>query len=301
LKSYLTDSPFIDDLDHIVRCFDKATKLRFRDAEEPQYIKFGSNRDNDENHNIRFGQLKLTGDDVAIFFKPSVNCIVKGVLEQMENAHKKVSHVVLVGGFSASDWLFTQVHQALAPLGLNVVRPENHVNKAVSDGAISFYLDHFVRTRVSKVTYGSFCATLYDSNNPNHRARTNMVLTSVSGQKGIAGFFDIILPKNTQVSETKEFKKPYYIDSDEFMPSGSFSNSVWCYRGNVATPNWRDIDTNNYTKLCTIKVDLSQVSPHPVPKAKEKEIFFRFHFEIVLLFGLTELKAQVAWKKDVRN
>ena len=58
---YLKDSPFLDDLDHIVRCFDKTTKLRFRTAEEPQFVKFGSTRDNDESCNIRFGQLKLMG------------------------------------------------------------------------------------------------------------------------------------------------------------------------------------------------------------------------------------------------
>ena len=58
---YLKDSPFLDDLDHIVRCFDKTTKLRFRKAEEPQYVKFGSTKDNDESCTIRFGQLKLMG------------------------------------------------------------------------------------------------------------------------------------------------------------------------------------------------------------------------------------------------
>ena len=61
LSEFLADSPFIDDLGHIVRCFDKTTKLRFKKTEEPQYIKFGSTRDNDEAYNIRFGQLKLMG------------------------------------------------------------------------------------------------------------------------------------------------------------------------------------------------------------------------------------------------
>ena len=57
----LLGSNYIDDLDHIIRCFDKITKHRFRDATEPQYVKFGSTRDNDVAHNIRFGQLKLFG------------------------------------------------------------------------------------------------------------------------------------------------------------------------------------------------------------------------------------------------
>ena len=58
---FLAESDFLEDLDHIVRCFDKTTKLRFRSADEPQFVKFGSTRDNDEDCNIRYGQLKMTG------------------------------------------------------------------------------------------------------------------------------------------------------------------------------------------------------------------------------------------------
>ena len=85
--------------------------------------------------------------DIAEFFQPSIDCIVKTVLEQKNSAHKTISvslytsfykyrfpnhypyfqHVVLVGGFAASDWLFSKVHELLTPLGLYIVRPENHV------------------------------------------------------------------------------------------------------------------------------------------------------------------------------
>jgi hypothetical protein len=58
---YLKDSPYLDDLKEIVGCFDKTTKHRFRNAEEPEYVRFGSTRDNDKSHNIRLGQLKLMG------------------------------------------------------------------------------------------------------------------------------------------------------------------------------------------------------------------------------------------------
>jgi len=298
LEGFLADSSYLDDLDHIVSCFDKTTKLRFRKAEEPQYVKFGSTRDNDESCNIRFGQLKLLGTDVAQFFQPSIDCIVKAVLEQRNSAHKTISHVVLVGGFAASDWLFTKVHEILTPLGLNIVRPENHVNKAVSDGAISFYLDHFVRTRVSKITYGNFCHIPYDPNSPDHRSRTHKVFTSVSGNKRISESFDVILPKNTQVSETKEFKKSYFRESGSTADFRAGSFSVWCYRGNVVSPKWKDVDTNNYTKLCTIEADLSRVPMVPRPKASGKGSFYRVDYDIILLFGMTELKAQVAWQES---
>ena len=68
-------------------------------------------------------------------------------------------------------------------------------NKAVSDGAILFYLDHFVETRVSKVTYGVFGVIKYDPSDPDHRSRSHNVSTAVSGDKRIAGFFKIVLPK----------------------------------------------------------------------------------------------------------
>jgi len=70
------------DIEHIARCFDESGKVRFRDATGPQYIKFGSAKDNDSQVSIRFGQLKLPGKDVADFFEPSVQCVIDAVKEQ---------------------------------------------------------------------------------------------------------------------------------------------------------------------------------------------------------------------------
>ena len=231
---YLQNSSFLTDIEHIVGCFDKTTKLRFRNSDEPQYIKFGGTRDNDPSRNIRFGQLKLLGSDVAKFFEPSVECIVNAVLEQCRMAHKPISvclfwfswfpfvlnfafqHVVLAGGLAANDWLFNEVHQKLLPHGLNVVRPQNHVsvppsfqfiiyltcfsifrNKAVSDGALSYYHDHFVFTRVSKFTYGVFCNIVFNPADPDHQRRFNKVFVDASGTPlgRIGDAFYIILLK----------------------------------------------------------------------------------------------------------
>lgn len=68
-------------------------------------------------------------------------------------------------------------------------------NKAVSDGAISFYLDHFVQSRVSKITYGVFCSTLYDPNKADHLERSSTISIFPSGRKYISSGFDVILPK----------------------------------------------------------------------------------------------------------
>jgi hypothetical protein len=44
-------------------------------------------------------------------------------------------------------------------------------------------------------------------------------------------------------------------------------------------------------------VDLSHLPLTARPKATGPGLFYRLDYEIVLLFGLTELKAQVAWKE----
>ena len=53
----------------------------------------------------------------------------------------------------------------------------------------------------------------------------------------------------------------------------------------------------NYTLLCTIKVDLSRASIFT--KAKGKGGFYHIALDIILLFAMTELQAQVAWKENV--
>ena len=60
----------------------------------------------------------------------------------------------------------------------------------MADGAISYYIDHFVQTRVSKLTYGSKGFINYDSNNPEHRKRPTY--TGQSGVKVIDVFWVVL-------------------------------------------------------------------------------------------------------------
>jgi hypothetical protein len=55
----------------------------------------------------------------------------------------------------------------------------------------------------------------------------------------------------------------------------------------------------HYSKLCMITADLSHLNLNP-RKGRQGKTYFRVDYEIVLLFGLTELKAQIAWKENVR-
>ena len=100
LPAHLANSDYLSDLDHICKCFDENTKIRFKNENDPQFIKFGSTKDNDANVNIRFGQLKLTGKDVAQFFEPSVKCIIDAVEEQMTKSSCKITVGLVFSSYS---------------------------------------------------------------------------------------------------------------------------------------------------------------------------------------------------------
>jgi hypothetical protein len=59
---------------------------------------------------------------------------------------------------------------------------------------------------------------------------------------------------------------------------------------------------DNYTTLCSVDVNLSALPRIRLPKSgQEGGFYYQANFDIVLLFGLTELKAQVAWMERVRS
>jgi len=101
---------------------------------------------------------------------------------------------------------------------------------------------------------------------------------------------------NASFHEVVEVEGNRAIRSDS--PFGTKFFFVWGYRGNVVTPKWMDIDTENYTILCIIEVDLSQVPIRPQPKATGNGTFYKVDYDIILLFGMTEFIAQVAWYEN---
>ncbi|KDR69801.1 hypothetical protein GALMADRAFT_145198 [Galerina marginata CBS 339.88] len=300
LQNLLNGSRFLADVPYITRCFDKTTKLRFRNAEESQYIKFGTLRDKDPKLNIRSGQLKLNGSDVASFFEPSVQCIVKSIEEQSDASQTKIASVFLVGGFAASDWLFTKLKDTFASRGLNISRPDGHVNKVVADGAVSFYIDHFVASRVSKLAYGTEVYARFQPQNPDHILRSEKKFQDLTGDIVITGLFSTILPKNTKVAESQEFRKSYRQHAPDPSQFNSVEVDVMCYRGTVClkepAANWfMDKDSTMFSTLCRVEGDTSLVVVSPKVSRNRISTYYEIEFDIILSLGLTELKAQIAW------
>ncbi|KAF9552654.1 hypothetical protein CPC08DRAFT_265608 [Agrocybe pediades] len=303
LETFLKGSRFVDDIPLIKKCFDKTTKLRFRKEDEAQYIKFGTLKDRDPKLNIRSGQLKLLGTDVASFFEPSVKCIIESIEQQCAASKTPIASVFLVGGFAASEWLFKQIKEAFSEKGLDVSRPDSHVNKAVADGAVSFYIDHFVGARVSKVAYGIDIQTRYEATNPEHRRRAHTIYEDEDGEIKIKGLFSIILPKDTKVSESTQYRKPYFrVASTPSDPAlRSLDIAIRCYKGPVKGTDVFFCDTEPeeaFSTLCHVEADTSQLHISPRKSGKGRARHYRVDFDVILSFGLTELTAQIAWKEN---
>ncbi|KAE9390767.1 hypothetical protein BT96DRAFT_925681 [Gymnopus androsaceus JB14] len=296
LQEKLKGSRFEEEALNIASEFDAKAKLIFRSAADPVYIKFGTTRVRDLSLDIKGGQLKLVGEVVKSFFEPSIKAVVQAVKEQQKESAIQIKAVFLVGGYSASPWLFLNLHDELTPLGLTVSRPDAHLNKAVADGALSYYLDHFVSVRVPRVTYGTDCATTYDPTNIEHLRRRHLLVTQPTGRQAIPNTFSTILAKGTQVHEEKEFYQEFFRESSIRSSFTSVASDIMAYRGKYTDPRWLDIEPQMFTTLCTIFADVSDAVQ--LAGMVNGRFYYRAEFKIVLLFGGTETKALISWLDD---
>ncbi|KAI9060753.1 hypothetical protein FKP32DRAFT_1577403 [Trametes sanguinea] len=308
LRDRLKDSAYgnEEDIKVMLDYFDKSTKPIFKDKKDAAYIKFGTMKCNDPKVNIRRGQLTLTGAEMESFFAPCLEAIVRAITDQRQAATHEVSTIFLVGGFAASPWLYNNLQQELRGLGMTLYRPDTHTSKAVAEGAVSFYLEGFVSARVIKMTYGTEVNVEYDESDPEHRPRKHKRITRSSGRQVLPGAFSTIISKvrtqdryqGTRVLEEEERSQSYVKESREARGLNSVSAEIMGYRGIKRDPCWKDVEPECFATLCTVFADTSKVfkSPRVGPNGM---VYYAQIFDVVLMCGLTELKAQIRWIENV--
>ncbi|EDR07850.1 uncharacterized protein LACBIDRAFT_327597 [Laccaria bicolor S238N-H82] len=121
-------------------------------------------------------------------------------------------------------------------------------------------------TRVTKITYGSRGGINYDSLNPEHSKRSHLpVLTSISGVKHLGGSIFWVLLPSCQPTETEEFRRAHCWEFDNLSRLSTASTAVWGYEETILDAAFMDLNT---------------------------------YYELIMLFGGTELKAWLAWKEN---
>jgi hypothetical protein len=161
---------------------------------------------------------------------------------------------------------------------MNITRPQNYVSVAASLG-IHFVLTRHLGTRLCLTApCRSIMTILCTLESPSSLMEASTRLSSIplpqvtnrgsmihilifleSDVSGIPSmlscqrFIYIFLPhclllndvpaQNTQVSETKQFRSSFIRQYESTIKLKSVISSVWCYRGTVAVPRWKDVDT----------------------------------------------------------
>ncbi|PCH36686.1 hypothetical protein WOLCODRAFT_109029 [Wolfiporia cocos MD-104 SS10] len=301
LREKLKNSRFgnDEDIETMVEFFKKSTKAIFKNHEEPSYIKFGTMGSNDASVQIRRGQMTLSGHDVASFFDPSIRAIIDTIELQRQDISPQLSAIFLVGGFAASPWLFSQLQIALSKIGLNVSRPDRHTNKAVAEGAVAFFLTNWVSVRVARLTYGVQCSKQYNENDLEHFHRHANINNRPSGRRMVPDAFSILLSKGTQFREHEEVSQPYCREERNNAALNRIESTITCYRGKSGKPQWKDVEIDSFSTLCTVHADTSQICR--VQKWGTMGPYYEQEYKVVLICGLTELQAQISWKENVRS
>ncbi|KAM6497399.1 hypothetical protein JOM56_007872 [Amanita muscaria] len=284
--------------------FDRVTKCAFNGPNTPCYVKFGGLNYNDPEFDIRSGSIKITGTQIASFFEPALQDIVQAVKRQRHKSTVTIKTVLLVGGFARSDYLFSQLSSHLTR-GISLIRPDTtHLNKAVADGAVSYYLDHYVTARVSKYSYGLMINVPFDPMDPEHARRSSAMFMQADGNYYIPCAFSTILKKDTEVSEQTRFRQSYMVLStpEKFSRwTGSKAVTLKCYRGEAESPpEWTDLEPNAFHNMCVIKADMTNAKKNMNSKYKPStnKRYYQSDHDVEMLFGLTELKAYVTWKEN---
>ncbi|KAF9449856.1 hypothetical protein P691DRAFT_758690 [Macrolepiota fuliginosa MF-IS2] len=291
LDECLLNTRFHGDVPSMARKFDRATKLHFRDPKDPQFIWFGNVSDRDPDKNIQRGRLKLDGSIVANFFEPSIEGTVDTVLNQVRLATKPVTSVFLVGGFAANDYFFSELEKRLRPHRLDIYRPD------------PYFGSRWVHCRL----FASLCT---DSRIPvhvwctmrkelQHIRRMSQSVRTLGGNRVIPGAFSDILLKNTEVTEIQEFWKSY---RERATSRGGLSRQnqtpITCYRGNIACPQFFDQDPGNFHSVFSVHADLSGLVDNSEERTGPVGAYYEVQYDIIILFGLTESKAQYAWTEE---
>jgi len=287
------------DIEVMTRYFDKMTKPGFRGPSRSYFIPFGRN-ENDPVYDIRSGSIKLNGADIARFFEPAIKNIIKAIEEQTRKTTTRIRGIFMVGGFATSDYLFSKLEDHFKLKGIDILRPDAYLNKAVAEGAIIFKIHPFVSSRVSKYAYGIQCSHVFNSHRADHLARQHTCYEVPSGETWVPNSFSAILKKDIGVEEETEFRSSYtsVVSHSAFRNLQTKSVEIKCYRNRSDdAPAWIDVDPARFVDLCEITADVTKVknSIQREYNPRGGVPFYQLKFDVVLLFGLTELKAQIAW------
>ncbi|KAI0031107.1 hypothetical protein K488DRAFT_52773 [Vararia minispora EC-137] len=284
-------------IEAIANEFDRAPKKCFKGTGDCVVPFSHMMKDTDAKVGIRAGKLKLTEAELLSFFNPGIDAIIRAIEEQRCALAPRVAKTFfLVGGFASNDYLFNKIKDHLAGENLVLLRPDCDSKKAVADGAVSFYIDHFVTARTAKVTYGTRCAVQFFPFLPSHRMRVNQALPCLTGGLVLPGAYSGILTKGSQIAEASEYRKTFVAEGMRPGDGLQITMKIIVHRGSGDPPEFIDEDESSFSTLFEVTADIKD-APIEIAFGPMGPFCMR-KVDLVFSFGLTELKVQLAWKDE---
>ncbi|KAI9569174.1 hypothetical protein HD554DRAFT_2254112 [Boletus coccyginus] len=284
-----------DEIAEFTREFDKTMKLIIKSDQEPAYLRVGGHRTKSVEYNISSGKLKLSGEEVTSLFNESIDAITDAFEQQQKSATTPITTAFFVGGLSTNDWLWSRLQAYFKDKNINICRRDNHINKAVANGAVLSHVDrHLVASRVARTTYGVVCALPVKKNNKEHIRRKNWWERDPTGECFVPGYFELKLAKGDHIPQGLEFRETFSLTESDPANFGMQTVRLECYRGSLSKPEWTTVA--NFSKYCAIRIDLSVATKDLVwTRDPSGQVFYQLDYDVIVLFGLAELQAYLGW------
>ena len=125
---------------------------------------------------------------------------------------------------------------------------------------------------------------------------------------------DLIVLQGTKVLEDHEIRHTLCVTAQGSPPQRA-SPKIIKYTGNLTFPEWVDAEPgrvfsfpwhlvkyaqspkDKFETLCHVTADISSV-PYTTHYTKDGGMGYKRYYEVILLVGLTELKAQISWVNE---
>ncbi|KII84793.1 hypothetical protein PLICRDRAFT_701534 [Plicaturopsis crispa FD-325 SS-3] len=284
-------------LTEAVQNFEKNAKKKFDDIGSVSWIPLGGFKSVPA-LGITRGRLRISGEDMASFFEPSIKSIKEGLDIAFENGGKLADKVILVGGLASSPWVYSQLLKWGEESGISVSRPDGPTVKAVANGALAWHIDNTVSTRYTKCHYGIRIREPYRKDDPEHRGR--VPFTGADGVEYVSPCWNGIVPKNEKIDAGKEFTQSFNFEATE---GDDLNHPVDIYVYRRATPPafitfpGKKVFQPGFEVICTVRGNLekcyraSEQRKSPLTGEKYRKV----NFDVCISLGETEISARLRW------
>ncbi|KAF7293301.1 hypothetical protein HMN09_01209300 [Mycena chlorophos] len=120
------------------------------------------------------------------------------------------------------------------------------------------------------------------------------IVKAVTRQKQVSS----VPVSGTNVSETEEFRHSFYRTRSSAAQLASNCIELVRYDGAGSGRQWMDTDRGKFAAMCSINADMSQLASGLRPLYGKNGQYYRVDFDVIFSFGMTELKAQIAWTEN---